>query len=197
MGSQGTGKNTGIGEEEMIKKLLLVTGYCLLVGVFTGCGYTTRSAICTKYRTIYIPPFVNKIDITRDTDTASKYKIYRPQLETDITKAVVNKFLWDGNLKPVGSASADVVLKGELVEYRKDPLRYDDNDEVLEYRVSLLVNLTLWNNKEDKLAWQENNFTGDATYITTGTGATSEVQAISVAITDLARRIVERAVEEW
>ncbi len=181
----------------MLKNNRRIATYLLLITFLAGCGYTTRSMILNKYRTIYIPPFVNKVDITSETDVGSKYKIYRPLLETDITKAVVDKFLFDGNLKPTDSQTADLTLKGELTEFRKDPLRYDDNDDVLEYRVNIVTNLILWDNKEDKLVWEEKGFTGDASYIVSGTGATSETQAISDAIADLARRIVERAVEEW
>lgn len=166
----------------------------------TGCGYTTRSSIYTKFRTIYIAPFVNKIDITQDTDVASKYKLNKPLLEVDITKTVNDKFLLDGNLKPVRAENADLALKGELVEFVKDPLRYTENDDVEEYRVNIRVNLMLWDNKEDKLAWQENGFTGEATYFTpfaTGTIAGTEGAAVTDAVSDLARRIVERTVEEW
>lgn len=183
----------GLGIKRLIFALCLVPpALCL-----SGCGYTTRSMISDKYKTIYVTPFVNKIDITQETDVASKYKIYRPMLETDITRSVINKFLMDGNLKPAKSEAADLVLKSELVEFRKDPLKYSDSDEVEEYRVSLVVNIGLWDNKENKLVWEEKNFTGDTAYFTTGTLAKSEAQAISDAITDLARRIVERAVEEW
>lgn len=180
----------------MTRKAVLL--FCLVW--LAGCGYTTRSMVSDKYRTINIAPFVNKIDITTETDTARKYKLYRPGLETDITKAVVNKFLFDGNLKPVESAAADLLLKGELYEFRRDPLRYTENDEVEEYRVSVVVNLILWDAKEDKPVWQENGFTGDTTYFTeltrSGTVKSSE-KAVSDAIADLARRIVERTVEQW
>jgi hypothetical protein len=159
--------------------------------------YTTRSLVSSKYKTIYITPFVNKIDITNDLDTAGKYKIYRPLLETTITRSVVDRFLMDGNLKPVRLESADVALKGELVEFRRDPLRYTENDDVEEYRLNLIVNISLWDSAEDKLLWQENGFTGDVTYFTTGSLAKSEEMAINEAVVDLARRIVERAVEEW
>lgn len=165
-----------------------------------ACGYTTRSMISDKFRTVYITPFLNKIDITTETDAARKYKIYRPGLETDITKSVVNKFLFDGNLKPVESGAADLVLKGELLEFRRDPLRYTESDEVEEYRVNLVVNIGLWDNKADKLVWEEKGFTGDTTYFTSFTSSgtpKSEDRAISDAIADLARRIVERTVEQW
>ncbi len=170
----------------------------LLVTLLSGCGYTTRSNIASKYKSIYITPFINKIDITVETDTASKYKLYRPRLETDITKTVVDKFMWDGNLRPVNYESADVILNGELIEFRKDAVRYDDNENVTEYRVNLVVNVSLsWNNSDKGLMWAEKNFTGLTSYFVTGNSAKPEAKAISDAITDLARRIVQRAVEEW
>jgi len=64
-----------------------------------------------------------------------------------------------------------LILKGELVEFRKDPLRYNENNDVEEYRINLVVNISLRDSKEDKLLWEENNFTGDFTYFTTGSQA--------------------------
>jgi hypothetical protein len=147
-----------------------------------------------------VAPFVNKIDITQETDAATKYKIYKPMLETDITKAVIDKYLADGNLRPVKSEAADLTLKGELLEFRRDPLRYTDSDEVEEYRINLIVNIRLQDNRKNELVWEENRFTGETTYFTsfTTTGiAKSDVTAVADAITDLARRIVERTVEQW
>jgi len=180
-----------------VKLLIFGVGLATSSLQLAGCGYTTRSMISNKFRTIYIASFVNKIDITKETDVGNKYKIYRPYLETDITRAVINKFLLDGNLKIAKEEAADLILRGELVEFRKDPLRYSDSDEVEEYRVNLVVNLTLWDNKDDKLVWEEKNFTADTTYFTTGSSAKSEATAINDAVTDLAKRIVERTVEQW
>lgn len=180
--------------------ILFATFYSLLFTLFTGCGYTTRSMISDKYTTIYIYPFINKIDIAQETESANKYRLYKPMLETDITKKVINKYLFDGNLRPVKTESADLILKGELVEFRRDPLRYTDNDDVEEYRINIVVNLTLWDRKEDKLVWEESRFTGDFTYFTSfataGIPKTDDV-AVNDAIDDLARRIVERTVEQW
>lgn len=212
MGNNGLRKTTDIGEEEMknrlsqiayrksLKQILLLLAICYMPYAIGGCGYTTRSMISSKFHTIYITPFVNKVDITRETDAAYKYRIYRPMLETDITKKVINKYLFDGNLRPVKTESADLILKGELVEFRRDPLRYTDNDEVEEYRINIVVNISLWDRKENKLVWQENNFTGDFTYFTSFTTSgtpKSEDVAVTDALDDLARRIVERTVEQW
>lgn len=190
------------GEKEMIKYLTRFFILCSLFFVMIGCGYTTRSMISNKFTTITIVPFVNKIDISREGDIASRYKVYLPQLETDITKAVVDKYLFDGNLKPTDKESASLTLKGELVDFRRDAVRYTENNDVEEYRISIAVNLTLWDNVENKLLWEENSFTGDASYFVAGFApanapVTSEDSAVTNALQDLARRIVERTVEQW
>jgi hypothetical protein len=196
MGEESSGKIRKSGEKEMIKKILY-TFLSLVIILAAGCGYTTRSMVYSEYRTIYIAPFANKVNITQDSASGNKYKIYRPMLETEVTRAVNNKYLFDGNLKPVSKESADVLLKGELVDFRRDPLRYTDDEQIYEYRINIVVNIGLWNNKTDQLIWQENNFTGDFTYFVSGPNAKSEGTAVNDAIADLARRIVERTVEQW
>lgn len=182
---------------------LFFTTICyLLTTSLTGCGYTTRSMLSGKYNTIYIAPFLNKVDVTQESFSANKYRIYRPMLETDITKKVINRYLFDGNLKPGKEATADLVLKGELVEYRKDPLSYtQDTENVTEYRINIYVNISLWDTKENKLLWQENNFNGNYSYFTADSDSASvkvpEATAVNNAVEDLARRVVERTVEQW
>ena len=48
--------------------LALVTMGFFLATVLTGCGYTTRSLIAGKYKTINIAPFVNKVELTVEVD---------------------------------------------------------------------------------------------------------------------------------
>ena len=189
--------------KKRINILLSLATVCFLFGtVLSGCGYITRSTLYGKYDSIYVAPFVNKVNITEESFSANKYRIYRPMLESEITRKVVNHYLFDGNLKPVKVENADLVLKGELVEYRKDPLSYtNDTENVTEYRINVYVNLSLWDAKENKLLWQENNFNGNYSYFTNNASSTSvrvpESTAVDNAVEDLARRIVERTVEQW
>lgn len=189
-------------KNRFLKLTILFFASCYLPFAVSGCGYTTRSMISDKYRTIYITPFVNKIDITKEGDVGSKYKVYKPRLETDITVAVTNKYLFDGNLKPVKKENADLVLKGEVIEYRKEALRYNENDDVTEYRMNLVVSISLWDTKENKMLWEANGFTGYVDFYTSfyplaNVTKLSDDQAITGALDDLARRIVERTVNEW
>ena len=89
--------------------------------------------------------------------------------------------------------------RGKLTAHRH-PLnnyRMYKNEDVEEYRITISVSLTLWDFAEDKAVWTESSFSGDTTYFTTGPLAKSEGTAVEDAIKDLARRIVERTVENW
>lgn len=177
-------------------KYRFFTFYFLLVTLL-GCGYATRSAAHSITKTIYVEPFKNEINYTSEFSEARNIRSYFPLLESKITQSVVDRFLFDGNMKVVKEGVADIILKGSLIDYTRDALRYDDNDNVQEYRANLAVKLKLWDNKEDKLIWEESRFIGQATYFTTGSQAKSEASAINDALTDLARRVVERTVEQW
>jgi hypothetical protein len=183
--SKGIGEIANPGEEKMSchrsHKLAIQITQIIFLSFIAGCGYTTRSMIRNEYQTIYVAPFENKIDVTQQAYAANKYRIYRPTLETDITRAVINKFLTDGNLKPAKEESAGLVMKGEVEEYR----------------INIVVNLALYDKKENSLLWQERNFTGYTTYFTAGPQAKSEDVAVNDALSDLARRTVERTVEQW
>ena len=169
----------------------------ILVLCASGCGYTTRSLLPSNYKAIYVDSFGNRIKITAEQSNVRMYRGYRPGLEADITKAVIDKFLFDGNLRIASEDNATLILKGEFIDFRKEPLRYDANDNIEEYRLVLTVNMELIDTATSKVVWKENSFSGETTYRTGGTLATDENSALKNAIEDLARRIVERTVEAW
>lgn len=162
-----------------------------------GCGYTTRSAVLSGEASIHVDNFVNKIDVTKEVSNEEIYYAYIPGMESDITREVINRFILDGNYEVRDSRSAHFLLKGQLIDFKRDPLRYDANDNVIEYRLSIVADIELYNLKDDKSVWQEKYFAGESTYRTTGQFAKSEAASTEDAIKDLARRIVERTVENW
>jgi len=168
----------------------------LAVGI-AGCGYTTRAYVeKTGYSTIYVKPFVNKVDTTTEYSEGRRFKTYYPLLENKVTNAVVDKYNMDGNLRVTREEDADVVLKSELISYRREAVRVsDENPE--EYRITLFVHMVLLDNKTKKVLWEKNDFSGDASYFATGPSVKSESQGLDDACQDLARRIVETTVEVW
>ena len=179
-----------------MKKIYL---YFILISfiAISGCGYTTRSVSTGKQKSIHIKNFVNKIDVTAETTDDKVFYAYRPGMESTITRAIINRYLFDGNYEIKSIENADFVLQGDLVDFTREPLRYDTNDNVIEYRLRTVVNIELYDEKTGELVWKENGFAGEASYRTTGQYAKSESVTTNEAIEDLARRIVERTVENW
>ncbi|MBI5873128.1 MAG: LptE family protein [Candidatus Omnitrophica bacterium] len=173
-------------------------GLAVVLAFLAGCGYTTHAFVSkTGYKTIYIGPFVNKVDTTSEFSEGRKFKTYFPLLENKITNAVVDRFIFDGNLKIAKEGDADLILKGELVNYSRQTLRNSTADTPEEYRVTIFVNISLVDAKTGKTKWEYKDFAGDASYFTTGQFVKSEEQAVADATRDLARRIVETTVEAW
>lgn len=172
-------------------------GVAFLLASMVGCGYTTRPGLPTNVQTVYIKPFGNRIDLTQVTTDLSRFPIYRHGMETNLTNAILSRFQFTGLLRPAGAERADWRLEGELVEFRRDALRYDASAQVEEWRLNVVVDLRMVDQRTQVLLWQEPRFTGDTTYFARGANAESETAALDRAITDLARRIVERTVENW
>jgi hypothetical protein len=174
---------------------------CLIMTVFalaiSGCGYTTRSLLPSSYKTIYVDNFKNAIKLAAEQSNERMYRGYRPGMEITLTKAVIDKYLMDGNLRIAPPGQADLILKAELTDYNRSGIRYSANDNVEEYRIKLVVDMELIEAKTGRVVWSENGFAGETTYRTSGSLAESETAAIDAAVTDLARRIVERTVEAW
>lgn len=171
---------------------------CVIGGVFVaGCGYTTRPGLPSNFKTVYVKPFVNKIDITQIQTGYQNFPIYRPAMETDITRAVIKRFQFTGLLRPASPEKADTRVEGELVEFRRDALRYTASQQVEEWRLNVVVDLRFYDQSTNLPLWEESRFTGDATYFSTGPNAQTEAAALDKAIDDLARRVVERSVESW
>ena len=175
-------------------KLLLLFPILTLLN---GCGYTTGSLLPSGESSLCVDNFVNKIDITTEVSENKAYYAYTPGTEADITREVIDKFILDGNLELEGIKKSHLLLKGQLIDFQRKPLRYDANENVVEYRLSVVVDIELHDLKEGKIVLREKGFAGESTYRTTGQFAKSESVAMDAAISDLARRIVERTVENW
>ncbi|MFA5093701.1 MAG: LptE family protein [Candidatus Omnitrophota bacterium] len=184
-----------------MKKLSALLFVCMLPALSSGCGYSTHSLAYSKSTTIYIRPFENKVDLNIGTDLSDKnpYRLYRPGMEVKITNAVINRFQIDGYLKVVSREDdADLVLNGSLINYEKQPLRYDQlSENVEEYRANIIVDISLEDVMNSKTVWAEKGFVGYKEYALTGPKAQSEESAVNEAVEDLARRVVERTVEDW
>jgi len=167
---------------------------CMLLALsIAGCGYTTGSLLPTKYKKIAIQPFQNKVPYVGEDNS----QIYVPFMETNVRTAIIDRFVYDGNLHVSDPDKADLVLSGDLISIFQDTLRQDVNLNVQEYRIRVIVSLNLTDTATGKVLWREPSFTGETTYFLTGPQTMTQSAAVSAALTDLATRIVERTVENW
>jgi hypothetical protein len=165
----------------------------LLVLTIAGCGYTTGSLLPKNYRKIAVQPFQNKINNTEE----NAENVYVPLLETNVRTAIIDRFLFDGNLRIANPDKADIILSGDLIGFAQDTLRQDVNQNVQEYQVRVIVSLTLTDAATHKVIWREPSFTGETTYFLTGSQTQTQGAAIDAALLDLATRVVERTIENW
>jgi len=180
----------------MIKKQFLR----LMAGIFvmlSGCGYTTNSLLPSELDSIHINNFKNEINIAKEiSDKRSNYT-YRPGLENEITQQVINKFIFNNDLSIKSAENASMLLDGALVDYQLIPLSYNRDENVVEFRIEIFVDMTLTNNLTGKVMWKEKRFMGNYTYSLTGPNSMTESAAIPYTVNDLANRIIERVVEAW
>ena len=108
-----------------------------LVLAFSGCGYTTGSLLPSNYRTINVEPFKNKTGYLDENSRA----LYIPLLENKVHDSVVQRFQNDGHLKVDRSGQTDLLLKGELIRFEREELRVNNDQNVVEYRLRITVNI--------------------------------------------------------
>jgi len=162
---------------------LLTTFHFLLLLLPLSCGYTYQSVLPRHIQTIAVAPFENQT--------------FEPGLEIDFNKKLTDRILFERIARLAPPSKAEAVLKGSLLEYEREPLRYTDAQEIQEYRLRLVVHAVLEDAKTGEVLWSENRFSGESTFFTSGALTKSEQTARDELFDDLARRLVSRLAEGW
>lgn len=181
--------------QSMVKKFAtLFLGLLLLQ--LCGCGYSHKSLLPSDVKSVHVAPIKNTIDLSGEIGDKHRFRVTRPGIEVDMTNAIINRFIFDGTLKVAAPDSADAVLEVKIMDYRRDALRYTDGDDVQEYRLSVVLQAVLYRTRDRKVLWRE-GVTGDTSFFLSGSLAVSEDEAVTKAVEDAARRVVEKTIELW
>ena len=154
----------------------------LIPVVLAGCGYTTGAIRGAGISSIYVPIFKNNT--------------YEHNVHVTVTDAVINELILDGNLRLLKHEEADTILEGQVIRYKTEPLGYDKNNDVEQYRMVVTAKVVFRNLKKDEIIWTQ-NIEGSFAYYASGKLGMSEKAAADEAIENLARNIVSEVVNFW
>jgi hypothetical protein len=159
--------------------LLLLIPLC-----FAGCWYSTSGRTAKDVKTIAVPFFDNQTT--------------EPDLEISVTERIINYLIDDNTLKVVDEGSADAVLEGNIVEFTNTPFSFNTDLNAEEYRVVLVVKVTLHNRKLNEPIWHDQRITGEAAYFIDAeeAGLTYE-DALEETIEEITEQILNLTVQDW
>ena len=193
----------------MKSKARICAACAFLAVALIGCGYTTRSSLDPKFRTIAVPAFRNE---------SHEY-----DLQAALTNAVIRKFIADGRLQvvPASQASAegaDLLVEGVIRDYNLEGLTYDENDDVTQFVCKVTVQVRVKDQLAGKTLWEEPRLTNETIFYTRGAGPSSdrlrgnaetflpsvrsfasveENRGASEALEQIASEIFYRTIEPW
>ena len=92
-------------------------------------GWSTRPLALEGMHRVYVPYFKNDTFFRR--------------LEQNLTRAVIDRINERPDLVLVDEKSADLIIKGSIIDYRLSVLSEDENDKVIEGRAVMVVHVDI------------------------------------------------------
>jgi len=118
-----------------------------------GCSYSVYMNAYPHLKTIQIAPFENQ---------TSEY-----QLAQDIQNYLVDKYQGDGRLR-IATMSPDARIEGSVLDYQETIYGYDIEKSVTEYRVQMLLSITMTDMIYSQTLYENKSLLMNETYSPTG-----------------------------
>lgn len=173
-----------------------VLPFCALLGLFLSAGcshYQLGTAGKLSFRTLYIPPVVNKAQM--------------PQAVAVITTQVREAFLRDGRVTLVNSPTeADATLHITLTRYARDiaTSRPDDTGLARKFNLNLTALCTLRNTKDNTVLFENRALVVEQQIFATATPEQpdsdqlqAEYQSLPQLAAKLADKVAHAALDVW
>ncbi len=152
-----------------------------------GCSYSPNPAnFPVHLRTIAVPVLQNRTT--------------QPGLESEVTEAVVDRFVRDNNLRVVGENEADLLITGAITGYSNAVFGFNAREQAQEYQVALTVSLTAKDRVKNREMWRDDNLVRTANYFVVaapGQEVQDEATGRRNAIEKIADAVLNKTVEGW
>ena len=159
----------------------------ILCSVFAGgcAGYHIGPVTQRNFKSIAVPMFRNRT--------------LRPQLEAQITGAIIKRLQQDGSLRIESEPNADVVLDGSIVRYQRTALRLLTSDTHVprEYEIAITVRVEAKDRRTGEVVLKSTEVSGKSDVFIGADQQSAEEQVLPLVADDIGHRVVGLLVESW
>jgi hypothetical protein len=152
----------------------------------TGCaGYHVGPVTQRNFKSIAVPMFRNRT--------------LRPQLEAQITNAIIKGLQQDGSLRVESEPNADVILDGAIIHYERTTLRSLRSDTRVprEFEITITVRVEAKDRRTGEIVLKSTEVTGKSDVFIGEDQQSAELQVLPLIANDVARKVVSLLVESW
>lgn len=144
-----------------------------------SCGvYTFSPSALGSIKTLAIPQFDNKTS--------------ESGLSQSLTDKLAQAFVNDNTLRVVPESRADAVLRGAVVDYKREAYTYSEREVVAEYIVTITADVGFYDKKSSKAVWEEKGMSSWGTYNSvTETDSDGKNRALDKLVVDILNKTVK------
>jgi lipopolysaccharide assembly LptE-like protein len=123
----------------------------------------------------------------------------RPQIEAQISNAVIQRLQQDGSLRVETESRADVVLKGSITKYNREALRSLRSNTGIprEYEITITVRVEATDRRTGETVLKPTLVEGKSDVFIGEDQQSAEEQALPLVADDIAKRVTGLLVENW
>lgn len=150
-----------------------------------GCGVYSASSgrVAESIRRVAVPYLENRTS--------------EPNIEVELTDAIIAAIQQDNTLKVVDEANADTILRGAVTRYQLREAFTSQDLTVDEYQVQIAVVLTFLIKATGETIFSDKRFTGTGNYILNDPESGGESGARALAATEIVGDVLAEVIEEW
>lgn len=153
--------------------------------VFGCAGYHIGPVTKRNFKSIAVPMFRNTT--------------LRPQIEAQISNAIIQRLQQDGSLIVETEPRADVVLKGSIIKYNREAFRSlrSDTGVPREYEITITVRVEAIDRRTGETVLKSTVVEGKTDVFIGEDQQSAEEQALPLVADDIAKRVTGLLVENW
>lgn len=160
-------------------------GLLAVAAAVGGCGIysTTSGRLDPSLRRVAVPFLENQST--------------EPNIETELTDAIVQALQDDNTLKVADEEHADTILSGKVLRYKLKEAFARADLQVDEYQVQIMVELSMVRRVTNEPLFSKRRLTGTGNFILNDPNGSTEQTARTQAAQEIVRQLVALVVEDW